>query len=64
MVNFYVYRVKNGLKKWTDVPTLWREEVTKEPVAQGYVLNEDGTASNAEDELHLGILYLLAVACL
>ena len=48
MVNFYVYRVKNGLKKWTDVPTLWREEVKKELVAQGYVLNEDGTVSKEE----------------
>ena len=48
MVNFYVYRVKNGLKKWTDVPTLWREEVKKELVEQGYVLNEDGTASKVE----------------
>ena len=43
MINFYVYRVKNGLKKWTDVPALWREEVKKELVEQGYVLNEDGT---------------------
>ena len=50
MVNFYVYRVKNGLKKWTDVPTLWQEKVKEELVAQGYVLNEDGTASKAEDE--------------
>lgn len=50
MVNFYVYRVKNGLKKWTDVPTLWLEEVKKELVAQGYVLNDDGTASKVEDE--------------
>lgn len=48
MVNFYVYRVKNGFKKWTDVHDLWREEVKKELVAQGYVLNEDGTASKRE----------------
>ena len=51
MINFYVYRVKNGLKKWTDVPTLWREAVKKELVAQWYVLNEDGTASKVEDEV-------------
>ena len=50
MVNFYVYRVKNGLKKWTYVPTLWREEVKKELVEQGYVLNEDGTAGKVKDE--------------
>ena len=49
MINFYVYRVKNGLKKWTDVPTLWREEVKKELVEKGYKLNEDGTASKVED---------------
>ena len=48
MVNFYVYRVKNGLKKWTDVPTLWRKKEKKELVAQGYVLNEDGSASKEE----------------
>ena len=48
MINFYVYRVKNGLKKWTDVPTLWREKVKDELVAQGYVLNEDGTVSKEE----------------
>ena len=50
MVNFYVYRVKSGLKKWTDVPTLWREEVKNGLVAQGYVLNEDGTVSNKEED--------------
>ncbi len=49
MVNFYVYRVKNRLKKWTAVPSLWQEEVKKELVAQGYVLNDDGTVSKVED---------------
>ena len=48
MVNFYVYRIKNGLKKWTDVPPLWNEKVKEELVAQGYVLNEDGTVSKGE----------------
>ena len=48
MINFYVYRINNGLKKWPDVPTLWRAEVKKELVAQGYVLNEDGTVSKEE----------------
>ena len=48
MVSFYVYRVKNGLKKWTDVPPLWNEKVKKELIAQGYVLNEDGTVSKEE----------------
>ena len=45
MVNFYVYRIKNGLKKWTDVPPLWNEKVKEELVTQGYVLNEDGTVT-------------------
>ena len=50
MVNFYVYRIKAGRKLWTAVPKLWQDEVKKELVAQGYVLNEDGTASKVEDE--------------
>ena len=48
MINFYVYRIKNGLKKWTDVPPLWQGKVKDELVAQGYVLNEDGTVSKEE----------------
>ena len=48
MINFYVYRVKNGLKKWTDVPSLWQEKVKEELVAQGYVLNEDGTVERKQ----------------
>ena len=48
MVYFYVYRIKNVLKKWTDVPPLWQEKVKDELVAQGYVLNEDGTVSKEE----------------
>lgn len=50
MINFYVYRVKNGLKKWTDVPKLWQDKVKEELVSEGYVLNEDGTAIKVEDE--------------
>ena len=45
MVNFYAYRIKNGLKKWIDVPTLWQEEVKKKLVEDGYILNEDGTVT-------------------
>ena len=48
MVNFYVYRIKNGLKEWTVVPDLWKEKVKDELVTQGYVLNEDGTVSKEE----------------
>ena len=49
MVNFYVYRVKNSLKKWTDVPTLWQEEVKKKLVEDGYILNDDGTVTKGEE---------------
>ena len=49
MVNFYVYRVKNGLKKWTDVPTLWRDKVKEELVSEGYVLNDDGTVTKSDE---------------
>ena len=48
MVDFYVYRIKNGLKKWTHVPSSWQEKVKDELLAQGYVLNEDGTVSTEE----------------
>ena len=48
MVNFYIYRVKNGLKKWTDIPSLWQEKVKDELIKQCYVLNEDGTVSKNE----------------
>ena len=48
MVNFYVYRIKNGLKKWTDVPSLWQEKVKDELVTQRYVLNEGGNVSKEE----------------
>lgn len=49
MVNFYAYRVKNGLKKWTDVPKLWQDKVKEELVSEGYVLNEDGTVTKADE---------------
>ena len=48
MIDFYVYRIKNGLKKWTDVPSLWQEKVKDELIKQGYVLNDDGTVSKNE----------------
>ena len=50
MVNFYVYRVKNGLKKWTDVPSLWNKAVQEELIKKGYILNEDGTVSKPGEE--------------
>ena len=43
MVDFYVNRVKNGLKKWTDVPKLWNKKVQEQLIEEGYILNDDGT---------------------
>ena len=48
MVNFYVYRIKNGLKKWTDVPELWLVQVKEKLVSDGYIINEDGTVTQKE----------------
>lgn len=53
MVNFYVYRITNELKKWTDVPALWKQKVMDKLVEDGYVLNEDGSVSK-DDEFLLG----------
>ena len=50
MVKFYVVRVISGIKKWTDVPSLWNKAVQEELVKEGYVLNEDGTVSKLEEE--------------
>lgn len=45
MVDFFVYRVKNGLKKWNEVPGLWRQRVIDKLTEERYILNEDGTVS-------------------
>lgn len=45
MVNFYKLRVINGKKKWTEVPRLWNGKVQDVLIADGYILNEDGTVS-------------------
>ena len=50
MVKFYVVRVISGVKKWTDVPSLWNKAVQEELVKEGYVLNEDGTVSKPEEK--------------
>lgn len=50
MVKFYVVRVISGVKKWTDVPSLWNKAVQEELVKEGYILNEDGTISKLEEE--------------
>ena len=48
MVRFYVSRVKHGKKLWTEIRDLWREDVKKQLLEEGYILNEDGTVSNTE----------------
>jgi hypothetical protein len=45
MVKFFVTRVKSGAKKWTDVPSLWKDGVIAELKAEGYILNDDGTVA-------------------
>ena len=48
MVDFYVYRITNGLKKWTDVPSLWNQKVQDKLIEDGYTLNDDGTVTKIE----------------
>lgn len=36
--------------KITDVPTTWRTKVTNQVLADGYVINEDGTVSKDESD--------------
>ena len=50
MVKFYVVRVISGVKKWTDVPSLWNKAVQEELIKEGYILNGDGTVSKPDDE--------------
>lgn len=45
MVNFYVYKVVNGTKKWNAIPDLWKQKVMDKLVEDGYVLNDDGSVS-------------------
>lgn len=49
MVDFFYRRVINGVKKWTDVPKLWKEQVKQILVENGYILNEDGTVTKGEE---------------
>lgn len=48
MVAFYVMRIKQGKKKWNEVPRTWRQNVIDTLVAQGYTLNDDGTITKEE----------------
>ena len=48
MVDFFYRRVINGVKKWADVPKLWKEQVKQMLVENGYILNDDGTVTKAE----------------
>ena len=50
MVKFYVVRVISGVKKWTDVPSLWNKAVQEELIKEGYILNEDGTVTKPDEE--------------
>ena len=50
MVKFYVVRVIAGVKKWTDVPSLWNKAVQEELVKEGYIRNKDGTVSKPEEK--------------
>ena len=50
MIDFYVDRVIKGKKKWTDVPSLWNKAVQDDLIADGYILNEDGTVTKLGEE--------------
>lgn len=51
MVEYYVYNVEHGYKKWTKVNKLWQEEVKQRVIEDGYTLNDDGTVSKNEYDL-------------
>ena len=50
MVDFYVDRVIKGKKKWTDIHKLWNNRVKDALIADGYILNEDGTVTKLGEE--------------
>lgn len=50
MVDYYVFNVEHGYKKWTKVNKLWQEDVKKKLVEDGYILNEDGTVTKYEPD--------------
>ena len=45
MVEYYVYNVEHGYKKWTKVNKIWQEEVKQRVIEDGYTLNDDGTVT-------------------
>ena len=45
MVNFYVYKVITGTKKWNAIPDLWKQKVMDKLVEDGYVFTDDGSVS-------------------
>lgn len=47
---FYYERVKLGVKKWTEVPSLWKDKVVKNLKDNGYTLNDDGTVTRGENK--------------
>lgn len=50
MVKLYVREIKAGNMLWTDVPKLWNKKVQEALIAEGYILNEDGTISLPDPE--------------
>ena len=48
MVKLYVREIEAGNMLWTSVPKLWNKKVQEALIADGYILNEDGTISKAE----------------
>ena len=42
MIRFYYKMVEAGVKHWTDIPGIWKEDTIK-ALKENYILNEDGT---------------------
>lgn len=49
MVDYYVYNVKRGYKRWTKINKLWQAEVKKRLAEDGYILNDDGTVTKISE---------------
>lgn len=45
LVKFFYERVINGNKLWTEIPPTWQKKVREQLLADGYILNEDGTVT-------------------
>lgn len=49
MVKVYVRDIEAGAFLWTDVPKLWSKKVQAQLIADGYILNEDGTVTKKDE---------------